>query len=290
MLTVVRLVRYRDRVVADLLHHGAAVGFFTTVAATCVLGSQFSSIGEHVASPAAALWSSASCCGRSLTYAVFTAADRQGGASRRCAEGINGGWLVAVVAAQSVRVLGAQLAAGFGDARAAGAVLLPGDVARRRDALHLDHLADLLSLHVLRDEPVGSRAAVLDQHGRGGDLDARRRDARRRPRRTRRCCATAAVPEGRHAAVLGDRHLVDPDAGHPRRLAAPQPPLSASVRPLYWGAVFPLGMYTVCTYRLGQVVEVPVLMAIPRVFIWVALLAWTAASVGLIRDLFARRT
>ena len=34
--------------------------------------------------------------------------------------------------------------------------------------------------------------------------------------------------------------------------------------PLYWGAVFPLGMYTVCTYRLGQVIEVPVLMAIPQ--------------------------
>ena len=69
---------------------------------------------------------------------------------------------------------------------------------------------------------------------------------------------------------------------HPRRLASPHPPLSASLRPLYWGAVFPLGMYTVSTYRLGQVVDVPVLMVIPRLFIWVALLAWTAASVGLI--------
>lgn len=45
-------------------------------------------------------------------------------------------------------------------------------------------------------------------------------------------------------------------------------------------------MYTVCTWRLGQVVEVPVLMAIPRVVIWVALLAWAAALVGLVRNLF----
>ena len=59
--------------------------------------------------------------------------------------------------------------------------------------------------------------------------------------------------------------------------------------PLYWGAVFPLGMYTVCTFRLGQVVDVPVLMAIPRLFIWVALLAWTAALVGLIHDLVSHR-
>jgi tellurite resistance protein TehA-like permease len=60
--------------------------------------------------------------------------------------------------------------------------------------------------------------------------------------------------------------------------------------PLYWGAVFPLGMYTVGTYRLGQIVDVPEIMAIPRLFIWVALLAWTAAAVGLVRDLFAPRT
>ena len=58
--------------------------------------------------------------------------------------------------------------------------------------------------------------------------------------------------------------------------------------PLYWGAVFPIGMYTVSTYRLGQIVDVPELMAIPRVFIWVALLAWTATLFGLIRDLIAR--
>ncbi len=41
--------------------------------------------------------------------------------------------------------------------------------------------------------------------------------------------------------------------------------------PPYWGAVFPLGMYSVSTYRLGQIVDIPTLMAIPRLFIWMAL-------------------
>ena len=40
MLNMVRLARFRDRMVADLLNHGRAVGFFTMVAGTCVLGSQ----------------------------------------------------------------------------------------------------------------------------------------------------------------------------------------------------------------------------------------------------------
>src|SRR5262245_14591946 len=41
ILTVLRVLRFRDRVVADFMHHGRAVGFFTVVAATSVLGSQW---------------------------------------------------------------------------------------------------------------------------------------------------------------------------------------------------------------------------------------------------------
>src|SRR5262245_45197311 len=52
--------------------------------------------------------------------------------------------------------------------------------------------------------------------------------------------------------------------------------------PLYWGAVFPLGMYTVCTFRLASVIETPFLLIIPRIFLWLALAAWTLAMTGLV--------
>jgi len=50
--------------------------------------------------------------------------------------------------------------------------------------------------------------------------------------------------------------------------------------PLYWGAVFPLGMYTVCTVRLSQAVDAPYLLAIPQVFVFVALGAWAVTLLG----------
>ena len=55
--------------------------------------------------------------------------------------------------------------------------------------------------------------------------------------------------------------------------------------PLYWGAVFPLGMYTVCTFRLAGMIEEPALRIVPRVFLYVALTAWTLAFVGLLGSL-----
>jgi tellurite resistance protein TehA-like permease len=55
--------------------------------------------------------------------------------------------------------------------------------------------------------------------------------------------------------------------------------------PLYWGAVFPLGMYTVCTYRLAQVSGAHFLDVVPRVFVFIAMAAWALTFFGLLRQL-----
>jgi tellurite resistance protein TehA-like permease len=55
--------------------------------------------------------------------------------------------------------------------------------------------------------------------------------------------------------------------------------------PLYWGAVFPLGMYTVCTFRLASMIDEPALLVIPQVFLYIALVAWASAFGGLLASL-----
>lgn len=52
--------------------------------------------------------------------------------------------------------------------------------------------------------------------------------------------------------------------------------------PAYWGAVFPLGMYTAATARLSVVVDAPYLIEIPRWSVFPALAAWALAFTGML--------
>jgi len=60
--------------------------------------------------------------------------------------------------------------------------------------------------------------------------------------------------------------------------------------PLYWGMVFPLGMYTVCTLQLSKALALDFLLFIPRIFIFVALAAWLITFMGLVHSLVRRQT
>ena len=55
--------------------------------------------------------------------------------------------------------------------------------------------------------------------------------------------------------------------------------------PLYWGGVFPLGMYAVGTLEMEDAMDLGFLDPIPQVFFAVALLAWLLTATGLARSL-----
>ena len=74
------------------------------------------------------------------------------------------------------------------------------------------------------------------------------------------------------------RHLI---------MKVPVPASPDGYDPSYWGMVFPLGMYTVSTFRLSEALEIPFLKFIPEYFIFVALLAWIAVMTGFVRHLIS---
>jgi tellurite resistance protein TehA-like permease len=286
-LTILRCVRYPQKVRADVFHHGRSVGFFTMVAGTCVLGSQFIVI--------AGLWSIAACFwyfGISLwailTYGIvtlLTVKDSKPG----LAEGINGGWLVLVVAAQSVAVLGAQLSGGFAPPRQPGVLLFCLTIWLGGGMLYIWIISLIFyryTFFVLNPSDLAppywiNMGAVAISTLAGSMLLAA---APSSPLLTELIpfikgmtllfwsTATWWVPM---LIILGIwRHIY-------RRF-----PLRYD--PLYWGAVFPLGMYTACTYRLSQVMHAEELESIPKVFIWIALAAWTLTLLGLLLQLTRR--
>lgn len=108
LLTVVRLVRYLPQFMADLRSHTRAPGFFTLVAASCTLGSQFIVL-EGILTAGFFLWFLGILFWIPLMYAVLpTMMVRE--IKLDLGAGLDGGWLIAVVATQSISVLRTQIA------------------------------------------------------------------------------------------------------------------------------------------------------------------------------------
>src|SRR5262249_47747486 len=121
-LLLARALRHRADLVADLRSHAKAPGFFTLVAAPCVLGTQC--VMLHGAGAAGlALWVVGAVFWLALSYAMLPGL-MEGTEKPNPEVGLNGAWLLTVVGTQAVSVLACRLAPTLADDAPEGLLFL----------------------------------------------------------------------------------------------------------------------------------------------------------------------
>ena len=280
--TGARVLLHPREVAADLRSHSRGVGFFTIVAALAVFGAQLD-LQKGEAGLAALFWAVAAILWLIMTYGILTLlmtkADKP-----RLSDGMNGGWLVIVVAPQSVSILTVLIGAhGVFAGREptlmfaalvlwllGGALYLwiatlifyrytfvpmaPGDFAPT-DWINMGAVAISALAGATLAEPASLSPLLSDVVPFVKGLTV-----------FFWAIATWWIPL---LLILGSwRYLLSG--------------LPIAYDSLDWGGVFPLGMYSVSTYSLMEVLDAPFLAGLSMLFTVIALMAWLLTLLGLV--------
>lgn len=282
-LQLLRVKMYWNNLYNDLSNPKLSLVFFTIVAGTNVLGSQFVSVVDH---PEIAkifwyfgifLWTIVSLSTFNLLFIKC---------EQRIEMVIHGGWLIATVGTQSVAVLGGLLASQFG---ACGSFVLftsfvwwmigaflymvlitliiyrlvffktPPDTLVppywiNMGALAITTLAG--SIICLNIPKIGGPYQDLVGFTKGFTLFFW-------------SFGTWWIP---FLVIIGIWKYV-------------YNKIPFKYSPLYWGMVFPLGMYTACTIKLSQAIQIPFVANISKYFIYAAYIAWGFIFISMIHTM-----
>jgi len=283
-LTVVRAIRYFPRLIADLISHSRGPGLLTMIAGTCILGSQFVIINNDFAA-GYFFWLFGIIFWCILMYGFLTAIMIREGKPDLEA-GLNGDWLITVVATQSISLLGTLVAPSFQNGQVAVLfltlftyllgcalyiiiislifyrltffALTPGEFTPsywvNMGAVAITTLAGSL---LILSAPQWSFLIEVLPFLKGFTLFFW-------------VIGTWWIPLILILEMW--RHLFKrfPLRYHPR----------------YWDIVFPLGMYTTSTLELGKATGLPFLIPVAQYSVYFALLAWAGIFIGLIHRFF----
>jgi tellurite resistance protein TehA-like permease len=278
LLTLARIVRYPSRLIADLSNHRLGAGFLSIVAGTNVLGSQFviltsnQIIGLILWILGVALW-------LILIYTIFTVLTVKE-EKPPLESGINGAWLMFVVSTQSIAVLG---------------MLIPSLFAPWEEMFTFAMLGFYLlgcMFYILIISLIVYRFMFFKIEP----------DEMTPPYWINMGAVAITTLAGANILLKGNAPFLSDlipfikgftlffwasgtwwipflfVVGAWRHIYKRFP---LTYHPVYWGLVFPMGMYTVCTFQLAKAMDLEFLLLIPKFFIFVAVIAWFTTFFGL---------
>jgi tellurite resistance protein TehA-like permease len=282
-----RAWRYPRRFFGDMVAHLTAPGYFTAVAGTGILASQFFVLAENVAA-GTALWLLAVVLWLCLTYTVFTALTVRRD-KPTLDKGISGSWLLAVVATQAISVSSALLAEHIGQPYRLELNLLALSMWLWGGMLYIWMMSLIFYRYVF------FRFSAND------------------------LAPPSWINMGAMAISTLAGSLLILNASHAPFLSSLLPFLKGFTvfywatgtwwipmllvlgvwrygverfpfryDPLYWGAVFPLGMYAASTWQMDRAMAFGFFSPLLHVLLWVAVGAWALTFFGMLHGL-ARR-